>query len=198
MGILFLPSSAPASTPTVTTSSPSTAATANADDPSPRKVATAKVVSTNAYEVRLTAYNALAEQTDGDPTITASGVHTNPEVIAARSQDLGEELPFGTVVEITRTASDTPGCNFHKIEDQIGYRVIADTMNARFENRIDVELDHTNKVVVDGRAVNPAAALGLCSGVKVKVVGHIPLSRIPATQVELAHIFAPREIAINK
>lgn len=195
MGFLFLPANnpAPVNNPPV-----QQVASSEQDEPSPRKVATAKVVSTNAYEVTLTAYNAVAEQTDGDPSITASGVHTNAEVIAARSQDLGQELPFGTVVLITRDADDTPGCNFHKIEDQVGYRVIADTMNARFTNRIDVELDTENKVTVEGHSMNPAAALGLCKGVKVKVVGYIPLSRIPDTQEELARIFAPREVAINK
>ncbi len=197
MGILFLPSTPPAPAPVVSTTTPVVAA-ASADDPSPRKVATAHVVATNAYQVKLTAYNAVAEQTDGDPGVTASGVSSNSEVIAARSRDLGEELPFGTVVEITREGKDTPGCNFHKVEHLIGYRVIADTMNARFENRVDVELDASDTVKVEGRSVNPGLALGVCSAVKVKVVGHIPLSRIPATQEELAHIFAPRELAINK
>jgi 3D (Asp-Asp-Asp) domain-containing protein len=148
--------------------------------------------------VKLTGYNAVPEQTDGDPSTTASGVASNFEVIAARSLDLAEELPFGTVVQITRTGSDTPGCNFHKVEPQIGYRVIADTMNARWEKRIDVELDMHRTVKVDGKATNPGVALGVCSKVTVQVVGHIALSRIPATQTELASLFTPREIALNK
>ncbi len=196
MGFLFLPGpqSAPA-TPVVTTAT--AVAAPELDEPSPRKVATAKVVPTDTYQVRMTAYNAVAAQTDGDPTVTASGVSSNPEVIAARSQDLGQELPFGTVVLITREGKDTPGCNFHAIESQVGYRVIADTMNARFAKRIDVELDMDNKVKIDGHSMNPAAALGLCNAVKVKVVGHIPLSRIPDTQAGLARLFAPQEVALN-
>jgi hypothetical protein len=84
------------------------------------------------------------------------------------------------------------------VEPQIGYRVIADTMNARWTNRMDVELDATAKVKVDGKSINPGLALGVCSNVTVKVVGHIPLSRIPATQAALAHLFATQELALNK
>jgi 3D (Asp-Asp-Asp) domain-containing protein len=195
MGFLFLPASHPAP---VNNPPAAQVASAEQDEPSPRKVATAKVVATNSYEVKLTGYNAVVGQTDSDPNTTASGIASNHEVIAARSQDLAKELPFGTVVLFSRVGQDTPGCNFHKVEDQIGYRVVADTMNARWENRMDVQLDTSDKVVVDGRSVNPAAALGVCGAVKVKVVGYIPLSRVPATQAELAQIFAPREVAINK
>lgn len=149
------------------------------------------------YHVKLTGYNAVPSQTDGDPSTTAAGVSSNPEVIAARSQDLAGTLPFGTVIEITRTATDTPGCNFHKVEPQIGYRVIADTMNARWSNRIDVELDQHDKVKVDGRAINPGVALGVCSNVTVKIVGRIKLDDIPDTQEELAKLILPKELALK-
>lgn len=195
MGILFLPGSAMAPAHVEASTSPSTAS-ASSDDPSPRKVASAQAGATS-HQVRLTAYNAVASQTDGDPSITASGVRSNSEVIAARSQDLGQELPFGTVVKLTREGSDTPGCNFHKVESLIGYRVIADTMNARWTNRLDVELDAADKVTVAGRAINPAYALGVCGAVKVTVVGHLPLSRIPSTQAALASLFAAKELALK-
>jgi 3D (Asp-Asp-Asp) domain-containing protein len=196
MGILFLPGAAATPAPVEASTTPAPASSAN-DDPSPRKVATAREVATASYTVKLTAYNAVPEQTDGDPSTTASGVASNSEVIAARSLDLADKLPFGTVVQITRTGLDTPGCKFHAVEPQIGYRVIADTMNSRWTNRVDVELDAANKVKVEGKATNPGIALGVCSTVTVKVVGHIPLSRIPDTQAELAHLFAPAELAIN-
>ncbi|MDB5189346.1 MAG: hypothetical protein JWL82_303 [Parcubacteria group bacterium] len=197
MGILFLPGAvaAPAHVEASTTPAPASPAL---DEPSPKKVATVREVATNSYLLKLTAYNAVPEQTDGDPSTTASGISSNPEVIAARSLDLKEALPFGTVVLITREGKDTPACNFSKVEHLIGYRVIADTMNARFTKRVDVEFDSTDRVTVAGRSINPGIALGVCSEVKVKVVGHIPLSRVPDTQAELAAIFAPREIAINK
>lgn len=197
MGILFLPGTGN-QTQHVETSTPQSTASAQPEEPSSRKVATAKVVSTYAYQVKLTAYNAVPSQTDGDPSTTASGVASNSEVIAARSQDLAKELPFGTVVLITREGKDTPGCNFHTVEPYIGYRVIADTMNARWENRVDVELNTEDKVKIEGKTMDPAAALGVCDEVKVKVVGSLPISRIPDTQAELAQIFAPHEIALNK
>jgi 3D (Asp-Asp-Asp) domain-containing protein len=196
MGILFLPGTASQTAHVEASTTPQTAA-AQAEDPSPRKVATRQEHVTASYTVHLTGYNAVPEQTDGDPSTTASGVHSNAEVIAARSQDLAEELPFGTVVKITRAASDTPGCKFHRIENQIGYRVIADTMHYRWEKRVDVQLDPADKVKIEGKLVNPGIALGVCGQVKVEVVGHLPLSRIPATQAELAKIYAPRELALN-
>ncbi len=197
MGILFLPGTGSSPSYAVpTTASSSDASLSAGEDPSPRKVATTKVVATD-YQVKLTAYNAVPSQTDADPSVTASGISSNSEVVAARSLDLADELPYGTVVKITREGTDTPGCNFHKVESLIGYRVIADSMNARWTNRVDVELDSTDTVAVDGREMNPAFALGVCSTVKITVVGHLPLSRIPATQAALASLFETRELAIN-
>lgn len=195
VGLLFLPGAVSAPIAEAQTT-PQTATTTEGDDPSPSKAAPAQAAAAT-YTVRLTGYNAVASQTDGDPRITASGVPTNPEVIAARSQDLGGQLPFGTVIEITREGADTPNCGYHKVAPQIGYRVIADSMNARWTKRIDVQLDQTDTVTVDGRKMNPASALGLCSGVKIRVVGHIPLSQIPDTQEELAYLFGPHNLALK-
>ncbi len=195
MGILFLPgNSAPAHVVASTTPSAGPAQ----EEPSPRKVATRQESATASYEVTLTAYNAVPEQTDGDPSTTASGLPSNHEVIAARSADLADELPFGTVVKITRTAKDSPSCNFGKVEHLIGYRVIADSMHSRWEKRIDVELDATDTVKVAGKTHNPGIALGVCRGVTVEVIGHIPLSRIPDTQEELERLYTSRELALNK
>jgi 3D (Asp-Asp-Asp) domain-containing protein len=205
IGVLFLPgsatapahveASAPTAVSTVDEPSPKTAAIAA---PAGKKLATIQEPATSSYTVKLTAYNAVPEQTDSDPGTTASGAASNSEVIAARSHDLAGGLPFGTVIAIYGPGKDTPSCNYNKVAHLIGYRVIADTTNARFTKRIDVELDAADKVTVDGRSINPGIALGVCSGVTVKVVGHIPLSRIPATQAELAKIFDTREVAINK
>ncbi len=196
MGILFLPS-ATATPAHVEASTHPVSAVASPEEPSSRKVATRSASAAPAtYQVDLTGYNALPEQTDGDPSTTASGAKSNYEVIAARSQDLAQELPFGTVIKLSRVGKDTPGCKFHTVESQMGYRVIADSMNARWEKRIDVELDPTDTVIVDGKAHNPGIALGVCSAVTVEVVGYIPLSRIPATQAELAKLFTTRELAL--
>lgn len=148
--------------------------------------------------VLMTSYNAVPAQTDGNPLVTASGATSNPEVIAARSVDLAGALPFGTVIAIERTGKDTEGCRFHAVEDQIGYRVIADSMNARMRNKVDILLDSTDTVVVHGKEINPSLALGLCKGVTVRVVGRIKVSDIPATQEELRKMIEGDVLAINR
>lgn len=141
------------------------------------------------YIVKMTAYNAVPEQTDGDPFTTASGAYSNPEVVAARSRDLAAQLPFGTVIAISRTVKDTPRCGYSKVEHLIGYRVIADTMNARIVNHIDVLMPTGKTVAVEGgRLVNPGIALGSCDQVTVKVVGKVNIKDIPQTQAELARL----------
>lgn len=143
-------------------------------------------VAETAFTAKLTAYNAVPAQTDANPFVTASGAFSNPEVVAARSRDLSATLPFGTVIKIERTVADTPACNFSKVESQIGYRVVADAMNPRIVNTVDVLLDQNRKVEVHGRTVNPALAVGRCDQVIVSVVGKLPISAIPDTQAELA------------
>ena len=146
------------------------------------------------YTVTLTAYNAVPDQTSDHPLVTASGAYSNPEVIAARSQDLGAELPFGTIIELDGsniTSKDT--CGYNIVAPHIGYRVIEDTMNARYTNRIDVLLDtKTNYLSSNGRIVNAAVVLGLCRGVVIRVVGHVNFNQIPKTQAALAAIVEKR------
>lgn len=141
-----------------------------------------------AFTAKLTAYNAVPGQTDATPFITAVGAYSNPEVVAARSRDLAAMLPYGTIIKIERTQADTPSCRLSQVEDQIGYRVIADAMNPRITNTVDVLLNQSKKVWVDGRLVNPALAVGRCAEVLVTVVGSMSISEIPMTQAELATI----------
>jgi 3D (Asp-Asp-Asp) domain-containing protein len=148
-----------------------------------------------ALTVKLTAYNAVPSQTDNNPFTTASGAFSNPEVVAARSSDLAAKLPFGTIIEITRTYADTPSCGYQKVASQIGYRVIADAMNARITNTVDVLLDQDQTVSVGGRQLNPGIALGMCSTAQVRVVGHMKISDIPDTQIELAQLVTPQTLA---
>ena len=147
------------------------------------------------YAVKLTAYNAVPAQTDSDPFTTASGAYSNPEVVAARSRDLAANLPFGTVVAIERTAKDTPNCHFSKVEHLIGYRVIADSMNTRIVNTVDVLMPTGKTIPVDGRIVNPGIALGRCDQVTVRVVGKVAIKDIPQTQAELVRIIEGTELA---
>ncbi|OGG48723.1 hypothetical protein A3C18_03055 [Candidatus Kaiserbacteria bacterium RIFCSPHIGHO2_02_FULL_54_11b] len=151
--------------------------------------ATSTVETALSLSVRLTGYNAVPEQTDGDPHITASGAYSNPAVIAARSRDLAETLPFGTVIAL-ENAEKNVNCGFETVDHLIGYRVIADSMHPKKQKRIDVLLDAADTVMigVNGKprkATNPAIALGLCN-VTMRVVGKVSLKNIPATQKELA------------
>lgn len=141
------------------------------------------------YTVTLTAYNAVPEQTDGNPLETASGAYSNPEVIAARSQDLAAELPFGTIIELDATTDDT--CGYSVVSKKIGYRVIEDTMNARFVKRVDILLDARPVYpTLDKGMKNAAQVLGLCKGTTIRVVGYVDIDHIPATQKELALLVA--------
>ena len=151
--------------------------------------------ATTPFTVKLTAYNAVPSQTDGNPFVTASGSFSNPEVVAARSSDLAKDLPFGTIIAIERSGSDTPACNYSKVQQQIGYRVIADAMNPRITNTVDVLLDQNDTVTLDGKEVNPGKALGLCGKVTIRVVGHIAVKDIPKTQSDLAAFVAPPVLA---
>lgn len=141
------------------------------------------------YSVKVTAYNAVPEQTDGTPHITASGAYSNPEVIAARSQDLKGALPFGTVIVLKRS-SVSKNCGFAAVEELIGYRVIADSMHSRKRNQIDILLDARDTVSLNGKATNPSIALGVCDTVIIRVVGKVDISHIPKTQKELARFIA--------
>ncbi len=142
------------------------------------------------YTVTLTAYNAVPAQTDNDPLVTASGAYSNPEVVAARSGNLADELPFGTIIEIVGPTADPQNtCGYSVVAPIIGYRVIADTMNARYTDRIDVLFStKSNYRMTDGSVKNAGQILGICSGVSIRVVGHVDITRpnrLPKTQVAL-------------
>lgn len=195
MGFMFMPGNASAPTPAVIASPAAKAVAAEGEEPS-KRLATSREVASPLL-VSMTAYNALAGQTDGDPFTTASGAYSNPEVVAARSRDLAGELPFGTVIRVERASKDTPGCRFSQVEPQIGYRVIADTMHSRWTQKIDVLLDETHTVPVEGREVNPGIALGVCRNVKITVVGKVDINRMPTTQAELVKMFGKATLALK-
>ncbi len=142
------------------------------------------------YAVTLTAYNAVPAQTDGDPLETASGAFSNPEVVAARSRDLADELPFGTVIEFDGSAiSSENTCGYDVVAKNIGYRVIADTMNARYTKRVDVLFGTKAEYTTTDKGMkNAAEVLGICNGVAIRVVGRVAINKIPKTQAELSRI----------
>ncbi len=194
MAIFLLPGSVTA--PVYAQEATTTPAVAALDgEPSKRLAASHEVAPS--YTVSLTAYNAVPGQTDGDPSVTASGSFSNPEVVAARSRDLAGVLPFGTVIKIERTGNDTPRCQFSRVESLIGYRVVLDTMDARWENKLDVLFDAADTVSVNGKETNPSAALGVCGQVTATVVGHVDPRHVPKTQAELAAMFTDASLAIR-
>ncbi|PIR84045.1 hypothetical protein COU18_01405 [Candidatus Kaiserbacteria bacterium CG10_big_fil_rev_8_21_14_0_10_51_14] len=151
-------------------------------------------VEESTISVRLTGYNAVPEQTDSNPDVTASGARSNPDVIAARSRDLAETLPFGTVIAL-ETAEKSNSCGFEAVDHLIGYRVIADSMHERKRNQVDIMFDMRDTVLIGvnqkpRKATNPAVALGVCN-VSIRVVGKLALKEIPATQSELARLMNP-------
>ncbi len=144
----------------------------------------APVIELPTYSVSMTAYNAVPGQTDDTPYITSIGAYSNPEIIAARSRDLADELPYGTVIEIT-AASSTVNCGYEVIKDQIGLRVIGDAMNARMVNKIDILFGENHTARARGTTMNSARVLGRCEGVQIQVVGKIDTKQMPKTQAEL-------------
>lgn len=189
VGLMVLPVSAIAPMAAASAASPEVVASSTSSVieqlPAPKLALAPEALS---LKTKLTAYNAVPEQTSNNPFVTASGAFSNPEVVAARSRDLAYKLPFGTVIAIERTGYDTPSCGYSEVEPQIGYRVIADSMNQRITNTVDVLLDQHNTVQHDGNVINPARVLGICGHVTIKVIGRIDMDNIPSTQAELAQM----------
>ena len=150
-----------------------------------------------AYSVSMTGYNAVPEQTDSDPTTTASGAFSNADIIAARSVDLADELPFGTVIAVT-AASSTPNCGIGLVDDLIGLRVIGDSMHARMRNKIDILFDTKVTVRAKGKQMNPALVLGMCKNVQIEVVGHVDIKHMPKSQTELAAVFGLLKLTTDR
>lgn len=138
------------------------------------------------YTVHMTGYNAVPEQTNEDPTMTASGAFSNPDVVVARSRDLAEELPYGTIIEVVAKEDVAAPCGLSVVEHLIGYRVVADTMHPRKKNQIDIMFDVEDTVKVGAKKVNPAVALGVCDDIEIRVVGHVDIKDIPNSQLALA------------
>lgn len=153
------------------------------------------------YAVTLTAYNAVAAQTDHNPLETASGAYSNPEVVAARSHNLKDELPFGTIIEVDGSNASRESCGYGVVAPLIGYRVIADSMNARYTDRIDILLGTKAEYKTTDKGMkNAAEILGICKGVTVRVVGYVDIKNIPKTQDALAALIhgTVKELAFNK
>ncbi len=151
-----------------------------------------------AYTVAMTGYNAVPEQTDDSPDVTASGAYSNPAVIVARSVDLADKLPYGTIIAISHRAATSTNCGIATVGDKIGYRVVADSMHPRKRNQIDLLFAIADSVKIDGKETNPAVALGVCTDVEIRVVGKIDISHMPHSQAELKKVVDGQLLAIKK
>ena len=155
----------------------------------PASVQAPAVPPVPAYSVTLTAYNAVPEQTDSDPFTTASGLYSYTEIIAARSRDMADRLPFGTVIAIEGPAKHGGTCGYNVVKKLVGYRIIADTMNARYTDRIDILFStDANFTQVNGSQKNASHILGICNEATIRVVGFVDIKRsnkLPKTQEAL-------------
>jgi 3D (Asp-Asp-Asp) domain-containing protein len=157
----------------------------------------APATAPESYSVSMTAYNAVASQTDDDPLETASGAYSDPVIVAARSVDLADELPYGTVIDVEPSATSSPSCGLPLVQGLVGLRVIADSMNARMRNKVDILLPNDATVSLHGEEVSAARVLGLCKDITVRVVGHIDTSNMPKSQAQLAQMIGGRSLAIR-
>ncbi len=148
--------------------------------------------NTNILTVKSTAYNAVPDQTDDSPFITASGAYSNPQVVVARSRDLSKKLPFGTIISIEKSLRQNT-CGYDIVKKQIGYRVIADSMNIDKHNQIDILLNRRNMVRIHNSYKNPSVVFGVCN-LTIRVVGHVLIRNIPRTQAQLAKYVATHKL----
>jgi len=151
------------------------------------------------HSVSLTGYNAVPEQTDEDPFTTASGAYSNPEIIVARSVDLREKLPFGTVVKFSVPEDGTKApCGLSSVDHLVGYRVVADSMHPRKRSQMDILFDTGDTVKIGSKKVNPAVVLGVCKNIKMEVIGRIDIRDMPKTQTELKARVGAAVLAANE
>jgi 3D (Asp-Asp-Asp) domain-containing protein len=152
------------------------------------------------FSVTLTGYNAVPAQTKPDPSTTANGGPSNPEVVAARSQDLAAELPFGTVIAISDPTTVNPDCGYDVVQPLIGYRVITDVMNVKIKDHVDVLFNTNDPVLLPpNNVVNASVALGACPGAIITVVGHLNLTNVndlPKTQADLVALLNNSGLAL--
>ena len=96
-------------------------------------------------KVEMTAYTSAASQTDATPNLTASGAVAGPGTAAA-SRDLLERMPYGSQVEVVSVSGE--GCGGWVPDTPL---TVADTMNARIENHLDVWLETSEQALNWGR-----------------------------------------------
>lgn len=103
--------------------------------PTPNAEAEVVAPERNTFTVEMTAYTSVPAQTDSTPNLTASGAETAPGTVAV-SRDLLERFPYGSEIAVLSVSG--PECGGYVPDTPL---TVADTMNARLENHVDVWLE---------------------------------------------------------
>lgn len=120
--------------------------TAQAEVAAPSRAAESPAILTpETLTVEMTAYTSVPAQTDGTPHLTASGAPTAPGTVAV-SRDLLGRFPYGSQLEVVEVSG--PACGGFVPDAPL---TVADTMNARVRNHVDVWLGTTEQARNWGR-----------------------------------------------
>jgi len=106
--------------------------------------------SPHILEVVVTAYSSTPEQTDGDPTVTATGQSVRPGILAVSRDLLNTQLPYGTQVRILEIRADEEGCGGYPTSTVFE---VQDTMAARIDNQVDIWMPNLQEAVAWGSCV---------------------------------------------
>lgn len=101
-------------------------------------------------EVVVTAYSSMPAQTDGDPTVTATGQSVRPGILAVSRDLLNTQLPYGTQVRILEIRADEEGCGGYPTSTVFD---VQDTMAASIENHVDIWMPSLEEALAWGRCV---------------------------------------------
>lgn len=101
-------------------------------------------------EVVVTAYSSTPAQTDGDPTVTATGQSVRPGILAVSRDLLETQLPYGTQVRIAEIRADEEGCGGYPTSTVFE---VQDTMAASIQNQVDIWMPSLDEALAWGRCV---------------------------------------------
>ena len=101
----------------------------------------------NTLQVVMTAYSSTEAQTDGTPTITATGAEVREGIIAVSRDLLETQLPYGTKVRVVNLQTEENGCGGF----DTGILNVQDTMSPEKTNQVDLWLPTTEQALEWGR-----------------------------------------------
>ncbi|ADI15644.1 conserved hypothetical protein [Truepera radiovictrix DSM 17093] len=101
-------------------------------------------------EVTLTAYASTPDQTEGDPTVTATGQRVRPGIVAVSRDLLKTQLPYGTQVRVVEIRTDDEGCGGYPTSTVFE---VQDTMAPERVNEVDIWMPTREEALSWGRCV---------------------------------------------